>query len=939
MENIRTNPNGVEYKHMTTTEILTKELTNFIESLRFAGYNIGATQYIAAQDLILTLAAQSKLPSELTELRQYLAPILCHSPKEQEEFDTHFNQWVKQFPQTKILLSPQTKTSPEIQITSENIATAKTEVSPLNNVESELRTIKKGSTFWKWGLIAFAMVFLFSIFVYWSDITHLLKGDEIVQPIQPKSDEIVQPKPTLPDKIQPVSPSFIDRLPSLPVGFTLLSPFLILLLWLLWWWYRIQLFLARQSTKEPPDIKKLFLQSIDDKFFKSVNFARTAQQLRKHISIPANLLDVDATVDKTIQAGGWFTPIASTIKIRPQYLALIDRTTFNDHQTQLVNSLINKLVDDDVLVTRYYFDTVPRRCYPQQSKQAPFTLPELAQHYPDHRLLIFSDGNGLVNPITGKVVNWIEQFSWSQKALFTLESPEQWGYREQVLDGADFLILPANEEGLQGLVEKINTGTWQPEPTDSFTGEFPEYLQERPRRWLEHHAPDAPVLTELLKQVRDFLGDAAYYWFSACAIYPELRWQLTLYLGKQLNSLREERLAKLARLPWFRYGYMPDWLRERLVKDLSLEQEKDIRLSLQSLLLTAQDGQMSDFNLEIAKPQHLSALVQRLLPKWTKQAPNNSPLHDHVFMTFMEDKLAVKIPKISRNLFVKPSIFLKPSTISLRPLLLIVVLLVLFGLTYEQLKQNLSYLFEQISPPIPVKNIPLEQVIQDDKNIPKDNQIPPDKIAKTYLQLGVEYMRRGKNDIALTKLKKALQVDNNYSTAHNAIAVLYERLGLNDEATQHYQKAMALKPNGSDIHNNYGQFLCKQKQWKEADEHFLKALENPAYSTPEITYTNAGLCALRNNNTVKAETYLRTALQKNPKFPKALYQMANLSYEQKHYVQARDYLQRYLEVAEHTPKALWLGIRIERVLNNKPTFRTSTIQNQNKIVHNFLPII
>jgi hypothetical protein len=41
--------------------------------LRFAGYNLGATQYIAAQDLILTLAAQGQLPSELAELRLFFS--------------------------------------------------------------------------------------------------------------------------------------------------------------------------------------------------------------------------------------------------------------------------------------------------------------------------------------------------------------------------------------------------------------------------------------------------------------------------------------------------------------------------------------------------------------------------------------------------------------------------------------------------------------------------------------------------------------------------------------------------------------------------------------------------------------------------------------------------------------------------------------------------
>ena len=204
------------------------------------------------------------------------------------------------------------------------------------------------------------------------------------------------------------------------------------------------------------------------------------------------------------------------------------------------------------------------------------------------------------------------------------------------------------------------------------------------------------------------------------------------------------------------------------------------------------------------------------------------------------------------------------------------------------------------------------------QNIEGNNHLPDEEAAaEINLQLGVEYMRRGRNDIALNRLTKALKLDNNYADAHNAIAVLYERLGLNADAERHYQKAVALKPNGSDIYNNYGQFLCKQKQWEEANQAFLKALENPVYQTPEIPYTNAGLCALHNNNTSQAETYFRQALQSNPKFARALYQMAQLNYEQKHYQTARDYLTRYESVAEDTPETLWLGIRMARE-QNKP---------------------
>jgi len=192
------------------------------------------------------------------------------------------------------------------------------------------------------------------------------------------------------------------------------------------------------------------------------------------------------------------------------------------------------------------------------------------------------------------------------------------------------------------------------------------------------------------------------------------------------------------------------------------------------------------------------------------------------------------------------------------------------------------------------------------------------KSADINVQLGVEYMRRGRNDIALSRLKKALNSCHYSGDAHNAIAVLYGRLGMKSEAKPHYQQAIALSPEASDIHNNYGQFLCQEKQWDAAHKHFLKAIENPVYRTPEIPYTNAALCALQHQDYATADAYLHKALQKNPKFPRALYQMALLSYEQKRYKAAREYLQRCLKViAKQSPATLWLGIRIERRLNNR----------------------
>jgi uncharacterized protein with von Willebrand factor type A (vWA) domain len=80
---------------MSNFNHLTDNLLNFIDDLRVAGYNIGLEQYIAVQNLILALTAQGRLPAKLADLQTFLAPILCHSPKEQEDFAQHFADWAR----------------------------------------------------------------------------------------------------------------------------------------------------------------------------------------------------------------------------------------------------------------------------------------------------------------------------------------------------------------------------------------------------------------------------------------------------------------------------------------------------------------------------------------------------------------------------------------------------------------------------------------------------------------------------------------------------------------------------------------------------------------------------------------------------------------------------------------------------------------------------
>jgi CHASE2 domain-containing sensor protein len=628
---------------MNTADILTEKLQLFINELRIAGYNIGLTQFVAAQNLILALAKQGELPPKLASLKTLLAPVLCHSPKEQAEFGRRFDNWVKQVEASEDVRGPAKDVILE---------------------EPAPKTVRRPSKLKKWAYFGIGtLLMLIASLVFYQFMFTEPETPPIKTPSTPDSPsaspkQADAPTPLADEKPDDFSVDTITLLESPVNFFGMLLPLLALIFILVWYLWKkardalTQFYLKRALSSRRPELQGLSVKAsrLEKSIFQPISLSRTAQQLRKHSAIEDNTLDITATLEKTIEAGGWPTPVYGSRPHLPEYLVLIDRTTFKDHQAKLVNTLINQLVKEGMLITRSYFDGNPRLCYLESESDpfVPLTLSELAERYPDHRLLIFSEGQGLINAVTGELVNWIEQFAvWTHRILLTLEAPAQWGYRKALLEEADFLVLPANEAGLQWLVEQLNVETPESYRTDSEadSAEFPPFLRDYPRRWLERHAPEPTELLALLKQVRFFLGKAGYYWFSACAVYPELHWELTLYLGEKLTSdgkklLTEEHLAKLARLPWFRSGYMPEWLRERLVEELlAAEKDRAIRDAINEFLQP--------------KPEDVSKTAQMEVALGRPSIDEGEALREYVFVKFMAKakESTFKLPHLLSELF------------------------------------------------------------------------------------------------------------------------------------------------------------------------------------------------------------------------------------------------------------------------------------------------
>lgn len=200
---------------------------------------------------------------------------------------------------------------------------------------------------------------------------------------------------------------------------------------------------------------------------------------------------------------------------------------------------------------------------------------------------------------------------------------------------------------------------------------------------------------------------------------------------------------------------------------------------------------------------------------------------------------------------------------------------------------------------------------------PSRDKVDPKQVAQANAELGLQYMLNGQYDVAMEKLKRALESDSDNVNANHYMAELYNRLGRYDDAEKYYHRAIREANNDARLNNNYGAFLCSRKKYDQAEEQFLKALEDPVYRGRLDTMENIGICMLDKPDMKKGEEYLRKTLAADPRRPKSLLGMARINFMQGNYMSTRAYLQRYLEVANHTPETLWLGIRTERILGDK----------------------
>jgi len=515
----------------------------------------------------------------------------------------------------------------------------------------------------------------------------------------------VRPVPT-PGRTPSPTPSPTTSGPSPPINLTLRDLLLIvapLLLWLAWqlltlllrtWW------LQRVSSGIPPDLRTLPIEDPALELFASPKEQRLMVELRRPRPLDLHDLNLRATVRETARSGGVFTPSYQRLRSSPEYLLLIDQQNIHDEQARVGIGLLKSLDRNGVYVEAFSFQDDPSHCQSlkQNAVDAPaVTLRYLAGRYPDHRLLIISDAASFYDSSSGQPQPWLEQLEpWSQRSLLTPKPPDKWGFREEDLRQRLFSLLPLSAEGLRLLGDLYNHDQF-PQPEIGSTAPFPASIANRPERWVDRDEPDQPAVERMLAEVERYLGPDGYVWLCAVAIYPEMIWELTICHGYWLlaernegTDLRTALILRLVRLPWFRQGYMPDWLRVRLINQLSRPERRDkrdlIRDNLEKLLLTAASRPDKIVALEIAVPksQTLRERAVGFLRRWgmklqIQRQGEQELLRDYVFLSFMTGRrvkpAGVRLPDLLKRIFFRDG----NPWLGLRPVVTFLAALVISG--------------------------------------------------------------------------------------------------------------------------------------------------------------------------------------------------------------------------------------------------------------------
>jgi len=189
--------------------------------------------------------------------------------------------------------------------------------------------------------------------------------------------------------------------------------------------------------------------------------------------------------------------------------------------------------------------------------------------------------------------------------------------------------------------------------------------------------------------------------------------------------------------------------------------------------------------------------------------------------------------------------------------------------------------------------------------------------ARLRMELASGYFEQGQTTVALDEIKQALAADPNNADAYNLRGLVYMRLDDAGLAEDSFRRAIAINPRDANARHNYGWLLCQQNRFGDAATQFNEALAVPSYADRAKTLMTQGVCQLKAGQRVEAERSLMQAYEIDAGNPVVGFNLASVLAQREEWSRAQFYIRRVNNSSAASAETLWLGIRIERKLNNR----------------------
>jgi TPR repeat protein len=376
-----------------------------------------------------------------------------------------------------------------------------------------------------------------------------------------------------------------------------LLPCLVVALGLVLVWRRMVSQLRRDAQHE--SLRATNLNPGDGTFRFGTRRQNTAlQPLRKLPRSHAQVLDVEATARASAEAGGLFQPRYALVPVPTDFVALIDRQSANDHLTAYNLEVCRELRGAGLSVDVLEFNLDPSICRAVRSGEYR-KLGDVIERFSDAVLLLFADAEALIHPASNQWLPALDVLLGARRlVLFTPRaggglSPAEKAFARRfraVVHRTD----PANWPSLvESLVGRAGPAKHAPESNAGAHDSDPALhalLHDRPGRWIQPSGVHGRDVADLTRRLRPALSEFALSWLAVTAVYPVLRWPLTLAMRSWVDGRRiardgqERALLELCRLPWFRHGAFPEWMRREFLRSLR-EPERDCAIGFLRHLL------------------------------------------------------------------------------------------------------------------------------------------------------------------------------------------------------------------------------------------------------------------------------------------------------------------------------------------------------------------